>query len=213
MNAVSNLLPYMDIFGSRRDMTKKDVSIRLGKAYDKEKEVEYVWEQASNAASEGYTAVVLLPKHDYIIEFANLVLKLNNKRSWSFEENNWGKPDYNSLNRHFRNEGLKIEYIGNSYGSFQNAERNRNVILMTYHSAKGMDFDNVFLPFLSDDISISRSDEETLFMVAITRSKMNLFITYSGYLHHLVEKFESSCQRIDLSSSNNNANTDIDFDF
>jgi hypothetical protein len=213
MNAISNLLPNMDIFGSRKDMTKKDVSIRLGKAYDKEEEVEYVWEQASNAASEGYTAVVLLPIHDYIIEFANLVLKLNNKRSWSFEENNWGKPDYNSLNRHFRNEGVKIEYIGNSYGSFQNAERNRNVILMTYHSAKGMDFDNVFLPFLSDDISISRSDEETLFMVAITRSKMNLFITYSGYLHHLVEKFESSCQRIDLSSSNNNANTDIDFDF
>ena len=35
---------------------------------------------------------------------------------------------------------------------------------MTYHSAKGMDFDNVFLPFLSDDISISRRDEETLFM-------------------------------------------------
>ena len=50
-------------------------------------------------------------------------------------------------------------------------------------------------------------------MVAITRSKMNLFITYSGYLHHLVEKFESTCQRIDLSSANNNANTGIDFDF
>ena len=84
---------------------------------------------------------------------------------------------------------------------------------MTYHSAKGMDFDNVFLPFLSDDISISRRDEETLFMVAITRSKMNLFITYSGYLHRLVSKFESTCQRIDLKASKQSANTDIDFDF
>ncbi|MDG2228462.1 MAG: 3'-5' exonuclease, partial [Flavobacteriales bacterium] len=213
MNAVSNLLPNMDIFGSRRDMTKKDVSVRLGKAYDKKEEVKYVWEQASNATSEGYTAVVLLPKHDYIFDFANQLLRNNGKSEWTMQENNWGKPDYNSLNSHFRNQGLKVEYVGNSYGSFQNAERNRSLILMTYHSAKGMDFDNVFLPFLSDDISISRRDEETLFMVAITRSKMNLFITYSGYLHHLVEKFESTCQRIDLSSSKNNANTDIDFDF
>ena len=213
MNAVSHLLPNMDIFGSRRDMTKTDVSVRLVTACDKEEEVKYVWEQASNATSEGYTAVVLLPKHDYIFDFANQLLRNNKKKEWSMKENNWGKPDYYSLNTHFRNQGLKVEYVGNSYGSFQNAERNKNLILMTYHSAKGMDFDNVFLPFLSDDISISRRDEETLFMVAITRSKMNLFITYSGYLHHLVEKFESTCQRIDLSSANNSANTDIDFDF
>ena len=213
MNAVSHLLPNMDIFGSRRDMTKTDVSVRLVTACDKEEEVKYVWEQASNATSEGYTAVVLLPKHDYIFDFANQLLRNNKKKEWSMKENNWGKPDYYSLNTHFRNQGLKVEYVGNSYGSFQNAERNKNLILMTYHSAKGMDFDNVFLPFLSDDISISRRDEETLFMVAITRSKINLFITYSGYLHHLVEKFESTCQRIDLSSANNSANTDIDFDF
>lgn len=213
MNAVSNLLPNMDIFGSRRDMTKKDVSVRLGKAYDEDEEVKYVWEQSSNAASEGYSSAVLLPKHDYIITFANRLLKVNGKSTWSLQKNNWGKPDYNSLNRHFQKQGLKIEYIGNGYGSFQNAERNRNTILMTYHSAKGMDFDNVFLPFLSDDTDISRGDEETLFMVAITRSKMNLFITYSGYLHRLVSKFESTCQKIDLNTSNNTANTDIDFDF
>lgn len=213
MNAVSNLLPNMDIFGSRRDMTKQDVSVRLGKAYDKKEEVKYVWEQASNATSEGYSAVVLLPKHDNIFDFANQLLRDNGKSEWLMQKNNYGKPDYNSLNNHFRNQGMKVEYVGNGYGSFQNAERNRNLILMTYHSAKGMDFDNVFLPFLSDDINISRGDEETLFMVAITRSKMNLFITYSGYLHHLVEKFESTCQRIDISSSNNNSSTDIDFDF
>lgn len=213
MNAVSNLLPNMDIFGSRRDMTKKDVSVRLGKGYDENEEVKYVWEQSSNATSEGYSAAVLLPKHDYIIDFANRLLRQNGKTTWALQENNYGKPDYTSLNNHFRNQGLKIEYVGNGYGSFQNAERNRNTILMTYHSAKGMDFDNVFLPFLSDDTSISSRDEETLFMVAITRSKMNLFITYSGYLHRLVSKFESTCQKIDLKTSNQPASTDIDFDF
>ncbi|MBN1969885.1 MAG: hypothetical protein JW870_11000 [Candidatus Delongbacteria bacterium] len=211
MNAVSNLLPNMDIFGSRRDMTKRDVSVRLGKAYDKEDEVKYIWKQASNATSEGYSSVVLLPHHDDIFDFANRLLENENKSKWDFVENNWGKPDYNSLNRHFKNKGLKVEYVGNGYGSFQNAERNRNLILMTYHSAKGMDFENVFLPYLSDDTYIK---DETLFMVAITRSKMNLYLTYSGYLHHLVERFESTCQRIDLNAvQHESTSVDDDFDF
>ena len=195
MNAVSNLMPNMDIFGSRRDMTKKDVSIRLGKAYDRENEVKYIWAQASNATAEGYSSVVLLPTHGDIFDFVNQLLENENKSKWDLVENKYEKPDYDSLNRHFRNNGLKVEYVGNGYGSFQNAEKNRNLILMTYHSAKGMDFENVFLPYLSKETYIK---DETLFMVAITRSKMNLYITYTGDLHTFVKRFESTCQRIDL---------------
>ncbi|MCG8803273.1 3'-5' exonuclease [Tenacibaculum finnmarkense] len=212
MNAVSNLLPNMNIFGARRDMTKIDVGVRLVKASDENEEVKYIWEQGSEATSEGYTAVVLLPTHDEILNFTDKLLENNGKKEWILQKNNWGKPNYNSLNNHFRKEGLKVEYIGNGNGSFQNAERKNNLIIMTYHSAKGMDFDNVFLPFLSEGLYISRDDEKTLFMVALTRSKKNLYITYSGYLHHLVETFETTCQRIDLNASNNN-NADIDFDF
>jgi len=190
---------------------KRDVSVRLGKASDKEDEVKYIWQQASNATAEGYSSVVLLPNHDDILDFANRLLERESKPKWNLVENNWGKPNYNSLNKHFKNIDLKVEYIGNGYGSFQNAERNRNLILMTYHSAKGMDFENVFLPYLSDDNYIK---DETLLMVALTRSKMNLYITYSGYLHHLVERFKSTCQRIDLNTVNNESkNIDDDFDF
>lgn len=211
--AVTNLLPNMDIFGAKRDMSKRDVSVRLSKAYDKEDEVKYIWEQATNATSEGYSAVALLPKHEYIQEFSNILLKNNNKPKWNYQEDNWGKPDYKSLNSHFLNHGLKVEYVGNGFGSFQNAERNRNLILMTYHSAKGMDFDNVFLPFLSDDLEISKTNSETLLMVALTRSKMNLFLTYSGFIHRLVKKFEASCQTIPLNKSNNEKASGINFDF
>jgi superfamily I DNA/RNA helicase len=211
--AVTNLLPNMDIFGAKRDMSKRDVSVRLGKAYDKEDEVKYIWEQTKNATSEGYSAVALLPKHEYIQEFSNILLKNNNKPKWNYQEDNWGKPDYKSLNSHFLNNGLKVEYVGNGFGSFQNAERNRNLILMTYHSAKGMDFDNVFLPFLSDDLEISKTNSETLLMVALTRSKMNLFLTYSGYIHRLVKKFEASCQTIPLNKSSNETASGVNFDF
>jgi superfamily I DNA/RNA helicase len=54
------------------------------------------------------------------------------------------------------------------------AESNKDIIVMTYHSSKGLDFDNVFLPFLNNSLFISPYNEETLFMVAITRSKKNL---------------------------------------
>lgn len=213
VSIVSNLLPNMDIFSSRRDMTKRDVSVRLCEGHEKNEEVEYVWEQSLNATSEGYSAVILLPKHEHIIDFSNRLLISNEKSTWSLQKNNYGKPDYSSLNNYFRNKGLKIEYVGNGYGSFQNAERHRNVILMTYHSAKGMDFDNVFLPFLSDKTIISPKDEETLLMVAITRSKMNLFITYSDSPHNLVLKFKSKCQKIDLNTSKNNVEDELEFDF
>lgn len=212
MSAVSNLLPNLDIFSARRDMTRQDVSVRLGQAYDEEDEVRYVWEQATEATTEGYSAVVLLPKRNDIIKFANILLKLKEKPEWEIVHDQYDNPNWSRLNEHFRNNKIKAEYIGSRHGSLQNAEKQRNLILMTYHSAKGMDFDYVFLPFLSDDLYITPRDEETLFMVAMTRSKMNLFITYSGYLHHLVERFENSCQRIPLNEQNTTSEN-LDFDF
>ncbi len=204
MAAVSNFLPNLDIFGARRDMTKKDVSIRLNKALSEEDEVKYVWEQAKDATSEGYSTVVLLPMHEHIEKFVNLLLKINGKSRWTPTTNHFDSIDYLPLNKHFLNNGIKAEYVGNGYGSFQNASKSRNLIIMTYHSSKGMDFDNVFLPFLSDNLKFPRYEPQTLFMVALTRSKMNLFITYSGYLHDYVKKFESSCQRVSISENNSN---------
>lgn len=209
MGAVTNLLPNMGIFSSRRDMTKRDVSIRLGEGLDRDEEAKYIWEQASNAAAEGYSATILLPTHDSILDYANRILIQNSKPEWILQENNWGKPNYDLLNQHFRNNGLRVEYVGSRFGSLQNADSNKNIIMMTYHSAKGLDFENVFLPYLSDDVRIS----ETLLMVAITRSKMNLFITYSGNLHHLVRRFEPNCQKVELNSTNTSIEEELEFDF
>ncbi|MCR3758471.1 ATP-dependent helicase [Clostridium felsineum] len=60
------------------------------------------------------------------------------------------------------------------------------VIISTVHRAKGLEWDNVFLPYLNDDIFPSKmsttieelQEEQRLFYVAITRTKKNLFISY-----------------------------------
>lgn len=74
----------------------------------------------------------------------------------------------------------------------------RKVYLTTYHAAKGLEFDNVFIPYLSEnkfpdpDTILSAAseadayaDEIKLLYVAATRSKYGLYMTYSEALSPL----------------------------
>ncbi|MGN0236280.1 MAG: 3'-5' exonuclease [Paludibacteraceae bacterium] len=49
--------------------------------------------------------------------------------------------------------------------------------IMTYHSAKGLQFDTVILPFCQ---SVRNEEERKALYVAMTRTKKNLFILYTG---------------------------------
>ena len=77
----------------------------------------------------------------------------------------------------------------------------KTVYLTTFHTAKGLEFDNVFIPFLIEDklpdpnvVARSISKEETyadeikLLYVAVTRSKYGLYMSYSGKLSPLFPK-------------------------
>lgn len=78
---------------------------------------------------------------------------------------------------------------------------NAVIYLTTYHTSKGLEFENVFLPMLSDekipdpDIvssatskELAFSDEIKLLYVAVTRSKYGLYMTYSNKLSPLFPK-------------------------
>lgn len=207
INAVQKILPSMNIWGAKRDLTKQDVNIRLCEASSEQEEVKYIYQEALKGANVGDTSVILFPKNELIIKFANLVLSANGKTQWSEKKNQYGKPDYGDLNRHFRSSGIKLQFIGSGYGALKNAEQNKEAILMTYHSSKGLDFDNVFLPFLNTHFYLHPSNAETLFMVAMTRSRKNLYLTYFGYTHDLVDKFKGECTEISISDILNQRTT------
>ena len=80
---------------------------------------------------------------------------------------------------------------------------------MTYHSSKGLDFDNVFIPGLNRNLFITYNSDlsRTLFMVAMTRSRNNLYLTYSGYKHDYLQKFSSDCKSIDIHANLNQQST------
>jgi len=198
ITAVQKLLPSMNIWGAKRDLTKQDVNIRLCEAPSESDEVKYVYQEALKGANVGDTSAILFPKLDYITKFANLVLSINNKSEWIERPNSFGKPDFTSLNSHLRSNGIKLQFIGSGYGSLDDAQQNKEAILMTYHSSKGLDFDNVFLPFLNNNFYLHPNKATTVFMVAMTRSRKNLYLTYFGYTHNLVDKFKGDCTQIKI---------------
>ena len=216
INAVQKLVPSMNIWGAKRDTSKVDVNIRLCEAKSEQEEVKYIYQEAEKATNVGDTSAILFPTNDSITKFANAILSANSKPNWVMQKNHWDKPDYGNLNKHFKNNGIKLQFIGSGYGSLKNAEKNRDTILMTYHSSKGLDFDNVFLPFLNAHFYLHPSKAETLFMVAMTRSRKNLFLTYYGYTHSLVDRFKSECTKISISElltpkTNNQSSNQFDF--
>lgn len=201
IDAVQRFLPRMNIFSAKRDMTKSDTEIRLCEAPSEEKEVAYVMEQATKAVNVGDTAAILIPSAQKIIYFVNLVLRHAGKSAWEGVTNQYGKTDFGAMNTYLKANGVKIQYVGNGYGSF--SENDRRIILMTYHSAKGLDFENVFIPFANNNLYIN-SDEsmaKTLFMVAMTRARKNLYISYFGYPSDYLDAFKSNCSHIDISTS------------
>ncbi|MCL1994915.1 MAG: AAA family ATPase [Defluviitaleaceae bacterium] len=95
----------------------------------------------------------------------------------------------------FKNRGCDATEINRDTPGFVHLKK---VYLTTYHAAKGLEFDNVFVPHLTDDklpdvdivsSAVSEkdaySDEIKLLYVAVTRSKYGLYMTYSGTLSPL----------------------------
>lgn len=151
--AVEKFMPNMNIFTARRDMTKRTTQIRLCSANSAEQEAKYIMKEAQRAVNIGETAAILIPSQQKILDFFQMALTGLGKSQWSVQLNSWGKVDYNKLNSYLRTNGIKLQYVGNGYGSF--TDDGGKICIMTYHSSKGLDFDNVFLPGLSQSLYIN----------------------------------------------------------
>lgn len=222
INAVDNFLPNMKITSGRFSMVKSHPKIRLWKGTSELQEVEAIYNDAMDYVNEGYSIGILLPSHKKIKRFANLFLQVSDNPEWEEVKNRYNKPDYNYLNKHFEECELPIQYVANGYGNFSQNEQ--KITLITYHSSKGLDFDRVYLPFCTEtrwqtvdldglfDDDGEQTDESikgntidkdaVLFMVAMTRSRGDLVITFNGPLNRYVETFKQDCTYRDLDKDN-----------
>ena len=192
MNAIQKILPSANMWGAEKEYTQPDKSIFLNKAEREENEVEFVYNEALKGPDSSYgnaqeTSAILIPTHQYIIKFVQLLLQQTNAPLWTEKKGKFDKPDFEDMNNHLKQNNIRIQYIGNGIGSLEDAVRRKDIILMTYHSSKGLDFENVFLPFMSWDLFIAKFKPDTLLMVAITRTKKNLCISYTGNLYDKIK--------------------------
>ncbi|ABM04402.1 conserved hypothetical protein [Psychromonas ingrahamii 37] len=209
---ITKLMPSLgDIRASKVAKKADDVTVRLGKAQDEAEELKYIIENAAEEIKPDKSAAVLLPSHNEVRRFIDLYCDHFNINKWSLANNQYGKPNYGLMNNYFTN--FPLHYIGNSYGNLVEASKKGKLTLMTYHSAKGLDFDTVYLPFLNKNTDIKN---ETLFMVALSRSKNTLVLTHTGSMHMYLNTISDSesCHKIDLGNSNySNVSETLDDDF
>ena len=103
--------------------------------------------------------------------------------------------DFGAMNAHLRNQGVRMQYVGNGYGSFK--DNTDYVVLMTYHSSKGLQFENVFLP----DCTVEDDDNRNPLYVAVTRTYQSLYILHSGNLSSLFDDVPEDLYETSLAST------------
>lgn len=91
--------------------------------------------------------------------------------------------------------GGNYEYRYNDRENFRNNVDNLNFDstnpkIMTYHSAKGLQFESVFIPFIEGFVENRDTSQKALY-VAMTRTYRNLYVLFSGQLPAPLSKIES----------------------
>ena len=186
------------------NIAKEDTEIKLyfSDADTTDKELKFCWKEVkqTNSLRSSEVSAVLLSGHDAIIDFVNSILNIEGHDYWTRVNAMDKRPDYDKLNNYLQSKGVPLMYIGNNYGSLTAADRDNKVVIMTYHSAKGLDFDYVYLPMVNDSMYIY-SNADSLLLVALSRSKSGLFISYTGQMHADLKKFLTGIQPKQISDN------------
>jgi superfamily I DNA/RNA helicase len=188
---VKTILPGSAIEGTRTGRMQ-EVQITLAKAASGPDETHWVWEQCRRYSKQGEPSAVLFSSHSDVQAFLTTIASIENVPAPTF----YNQPgdtqrNYELANSHFRQHNVPLRYLGNDFGSLEESDARPITYVMTYHSAKGLDFNTVFLPRLNPGLRIWRDNEEIarrLFFVAATRSRRNLFLSYSSSEPHAYVK-------------------------
>lgn len=190
---LKNVFP--DMLAERTVIGKEDTEIKLFRTSSIDEEIRYTWREANetNNLRANEVIAILLYGRNAIVDFANGVLQIENKPTWARVELPNNGPDLESLSRHLAANNIPLMFVGNSHGSLTRADSENKIVIMTYHSAKGLDFDYVYLPMVGTDMYLNRNvPVSSLLLVALSRSKSGLTITFTGHLYAGYRKFLSN---------------------
>lgn len=162
------------------------MQIRVWKAKDRSHETKLVLYDAIDAIGVNKSVAILLPTHNKIETFIENALQHLGNLHWEPVTNRYGKPDYNDLNRFLIKNNIAMQIVANGSGDLINKEN--KIVVTTYHSSKGLDFDKVFLPFC--DSYNGYEPDNTLLMVAMTRCREDLIVSYTGQVFSSIARID-----------------------
>lgn len=186
---LKNVFP--DLLAERPIIGDVDTEIKLFKSPTIQEEIGYSWAEAkeTNQLRANEVIAILLYGADVIIEFANKILELEGKPRWT-PSKRFNKFEFNLLNDHLERNHIPLIYLANGYGSLVRAAQENKIVITTYHSAKGLDFDYVYLPLVGSGMDLHPNvPVNALLLVALSRSKSGLTITYTGELYNHLKPF------------------------
>ncbi len=218
IRGINSFMPQMRMLAEKSSMLKKHKPAYVWHCIDQNDEVKRIMEDAKTALNYGESVAILLPAHWKIENFVNIYLQSIGKPTFDFsQDRQYGKPNYGLLNQHLEKHGVKMQSITNGFGSL--VTDSDKIILSTYHSSKGLDFDKVFMPFCNQ--GSGNEDDPRLFMVAMSRSRKDLTLSYTTNMNRFIQQFfnnREACQFIDFKDmangpsifSNNNTSDEED---
>ena len=160
-----------------------------------------MYEEAVRKSSKGNPSAILLPTKKMMDQFITTICSSQSysgsppsvKESTRGEDGSFG-VQYEEINEYLRKNKSPIQVFGGGGGDLYESDKRKMVLLMTYHSAKGLDFPSVFLPNLTAATGLNAfkggtdTDERRLFFVATTRARDDLYLSYHGEPHRFIEE-------------------------
>lgn len=217
---VIQLLPKGLFTQGEPSLLGEEVPPRLISFDESDEEYLWLWGEACLYAKTRSPAVVLFPFKKDIENFLNFVSNLEGigyiPSRKGYVKGQVSSDPYEDINNFFMEAKLKtlIQVLGSGSGSkgLDAASEGPVVFVMTYYSVKGLDFDTVFVPSLDfgknlypgkEALSMDKNLENTLLFVALTRSRKNLFMSFSGAKpHKLVQNLGLKPISIDNENTN-----------
>ena len=219
LTIAQTILPNTSISGAKINR-QQNTDIILAKANSTESELKWVLERSQILAKPGSPAVILLPMQKTIFKFIEDAAKIKgvSPPTKAFVKKGNSKTstiDWDAINDDLKSKGISIRYLGSNFGDLLESDGVSITYIMTYHSAKGLDFKSVFLPQMNSYTELWKKDkdlERRLFFVGVTRSRELLFISYSSEEpHYLIQEFpERSFQKTSCDVPTNTNNTEDD---
>lgn len=149
-------------------------------------EVKFNFEQAYKETTEGKPAAIVFSGHQQIRLFSKLLFESQGIKNYSMEEKG---SVHKRLNDSFRIARLPIRFFGGNFGvELEDISNQKIIYLMTVHSAKGLEFNSVFMPFMNKGRNptpyplLPKGFEDEwkrrfLYMI-MTRARLNFYATY-----------------------------------